>query len=736
MAPFRLVSHAKDICTQKILVAARAAGVEVALEAGREGAVPELRRGDRAVKYTNAILRYVGRVFEGGDIYGNSFIDSAQVDSWLDWGEMELGSSNPPQLEQAVQALERHLADRTFLVGQRYTLADASISCSLHSFQKQGKPAVASLSQATTRWLGTCTNHEAFLHVFGKGAAAAAAGSAASAPRSAAPASAGGAASKPKAAAGASGAAASGSVGVARADDRPVLASYSSCVGGRTALSRIMHASDKGASFVGQIMSVCGWARTAREQNKGKLIFVELNDGSCPENLQVVLDCEAPGFDAAVGKGKMGTGASLQFRGELVASPGGKQAVELLVKGAPGHEVKLFGGVDADKYPLAKSRGGHSMEFLRSIAHLRPRSNMIGCVARVRNALAQATHEFFRTRGFMYVHTPLITAADCEGAGEMFQVTTLLHDEEKAGLPKLNGKIDYTKDFFGKPSYLTVSGQLSVENYASALSNVYTFGPTFRAENSHTARHLAEFWMIEPELCFADLKDDMDCAEDYLKYCVQYAYDHNYSDLQYFDETERRVAKEKEKADGKPAAKRGVDAEKFLLERLENLLASPFARVSYTEAIEILKKHSPQANFNEAVEWGMDLGSEHERYLAEVVNKKPTIVYNYPKDIKAFYMRLNDDGKTVGAMDVLVPAIGEVIGGSQREERLEVLDSRLEEMKLNPEDYWWYRDLRKYGSVPHSGFGLGFERLIMLTTGVDNIRDVIPFPRWPGHAEF
>jgi len=317
-------------------------------------------------------------------------------------------------------------------------------------------------------------------------------------------------------------------------------------------------------------------------------------------------------------------------------------------------------------------------------------------------------------RDFVYVHTPLITAADCEGAGEMFQVTTLLADAEKAGLPKAEGKIDYSKDFFGKPSFLTVSGQLSVENYCCALSSVYTFGPTFRAENSHTSRHLAEFWMIEPELAFADIHDDMDCAEDYLKFCVRYAMEHNRADLEFFD---RQV-------------------EKGLIARLENLLAEPFKRLTYTEAIDILIKESKKAKFKVPVEWGMDLGSEHERYLAEKIYKKPTVLYNYPKDIKAFYMRLNEDDKTVSAMDVLAPGIGEVIGGSQREERLDVLDRRITEMGLEPKDYWWYRDLRRFGTVPHSGFGLGFERLIMLTTGIENIRDVIPYPRYPGHAEF
>jgi len=317
----------------------------------------------------------------------------------------------------------------------------------------------------------------------------------------------------------------------------------------------------------------------------------------------------------------------------------------------------------------------------------------------------------------LYVHTPCITAADCEGAGEMFQVTTMIQDAKNktADIAKTkDGKIDYSKDFFGKPSFLTVSGQLSVENYCCSLSSVYTFGPTFRAENSHTSRHLAEFWMIEPELAFADIYDDMDCAEDYLKHCVRYVMDNHMEDLEFFQEHH----------------------EAGLLKRLENLLAEPFARITYTEAVEILIKESPKANFGVKVEWGIDLGSEHERYLTEKVFLKPTVVYNYPKDIKSFYMRLNEDGKTVAAMDILVPQIGEVIGGSQREERLDVLDMRLDELGLEKKDYWWYRDLRKMGTVPHSGFGLGFERLIMLTTGVENIRDVIPYPRYPGHAEF
>ncbi len=400
---------------------------------------------------------------------------------------------------------------------------------------------------------------------------------------------------------------------------------------------------------------------------------------------------------------------------------------------------------------------------------MRPRTNTISCVARIRNGLAYATHQFFNSRGFLYVHTPLITASDCEGAGEMFQVTTVLPKPnekfEKLALNK-NGTIDYTKDFFGKPTFLTVSGQLAVENYACALSDVYTFGPTFRAENSHTTRHLSEFWMIEPEMCFADIYDDMECAENYLKYCLKYVLENNLDDLKFFDQ----------------------QIEKGIIDRLKNVIDNDFKRLSYTEGIELLKaavekdknlfreekkkpkkeKKKPKEDKKEGEEkndaektevkpeenpkeepkkeepvldkrniyWGMDMASEHERYLTEEVFKKPVIVYNYPASIKSFYMRMNDDGKTCAAMDILVPKIGEIIGGSQREERHDVLLKKIEDQKLEVSSYWWYLELRKFGSVPHSGFGLGFERLVMMATGLENIRDVIPFPRYPGHSEF
>lgn len=426
-----------------------------------------------------------------------------------------------------------------------------------------------------------------------------------------------------------------------------------------------------------------GWVRTVRDQKT--FTFIEINDGSTLGNIQVVVDGSVP---------DLATGASVIVHGHLVESPGKNQALELRAS-----EVEVIGKCDPAKYPLQKKR--HTFEYLRTIAHLRPRTNTQGAVMRVRSALAFATHLFFQKRGFLYIQTPVITGSDCEGGGEMFRVTTL----EKPTL-------DPSKDFFGKKTYLTVSGQLEGEIMACALSDIYTFGPTFRAENSNTSRHLAEFWMIEPEMAFADLKANMECAEAYLKFCVNYALEHCKEDLEFFDKF----------------------IENGLIARLHNVAHSPFAHIPYTEAIEILKKAPKQFEF--PVEWGTDLQSEHERYLAEEYCKKPVILTDYPADIKAFYMRGNADGKTVAAMDVLVPKIGELMGGSQREERLEVLEKKIEEFGLNREDYWWYLELREYGSVPHSGFGVGFERLILFITGMENIRDVIPFPRFPGNAEF
>lgn len=451
-------------------------------------------------------------------------------------------------------------------------------------------------------------------------------------------------------------------------------------------------------ALIGKEVTIKGWIRTVRAQKT--FTFIEVNDGSTLSNLQVIAASDMPGYEGLIAQ--LSTGASVAIEGEIVESPGKEQALEMRAK-----EVKILGKCDPETYPLQKKK--HTFEFLRTIAHLRPRTNTLGAVTRVRSALAYATHKFFNERGFLYVHTPLITASDCEGGGEMFQITTL--DLEK--LPKNpQGKVDYTQDFFDRPAYLTVSGQLNGEIYACALSDIYTFGPTFRAENSNTSRHLAEFWMIEPEMAFADLNDNMDLAEAYLKYVLKHVLDNCAEDMEFFN---KHISPD-------------------IIQRLEQIVLTPFERTSYTNAVSILEKADKKFEF--PVKWGLDLQSEHERFLAEEFFNKPVIITDYPKEIKAFYMRGNDDQKTVAAMDVLVPKIGEIIGGSQREERLGHLEAKLKEAQLKPEDYWWYMELRKYGSVPHAGFGAGFERLVQFTTGMENIRDVIPFPRYPGNAEF
>jgi len=474
---------------------------------------------------------------------------------------------------------------------------------------------------------------------------------------------------------------------------------YNTAVGGRLRIRTILEAPDGGRSLIGSKIAVCGWVRTIRAQ-KG-LAFIKVNDGSSFGEIQAVVTAECPGFEAVCAQG---TGASVRIEGLVVESPGKGEEVEISCTLAD-HKVEVLGTVDSKVYPLAKK--SHTVEYLRSIAHLRPRSNLIGAVARVRNALAMSTHRFFQDRGFLHVHTPIITTADCEGAGEMFRISRT-DGQAAAG--------DASGDFFGKPAYLTVSGQLAAESYCSSLGDVYTFGPTFRAENSSTTRHLAEFWMIEPEMAFANLNDDMDCAEAYIRFCATTILETCKSDLAFF-------------------AKR-VDA--AVQDRLQLIASKPFVRLSYTEAVEVLQKciQNKEAKFEYNVTWGKELQTEHEKWLTDMVYKGPVIVYNYPKDCKAFYMRSNDDGKTVAAMDILCPGIGELVGGSQREERLEMLDARLEALAMPKEDLWWYRELRQYGSVPHAGFGVGFERLVMLCTGVQNIRDVIPFPRYPGHAEF
>ncbi len=448
----------------------------------------------------------------------------------------------------------------------------------------------------------------------------------------------------------------------------------------------------------GERIKIKGWVRTKRELKE--FSFVEINDGSSLANLQVIINSNLPHYNEKIKK--INTGTAVAIEGNLVESPAKGQRIELHAE-----SVDIIGDCDPETYPLQKKR--HSFEFLRTIGHLRMRTNTLGAVMRVRNACANAIHQFFQSRGFLWVHTPIITASDCEGAGELFTVTTLSLEEITQQKDK---QITYKDDFFGRHTYLTVSGQLEAEIMAMAFTNVYTFGPTFRAENSNTSRHLAEFWMVEPEMAFCDLEGDQNLAEEFLKYIFKYVLEKCPEDMEFFNQ---RINNN-------------------VLKNAENIINEEFARITYTEAIDLLEKSGK--NFEFPVAWGMDLQSEHERYLAEEYFKKPVIVTNYPKDIKAFYMRLNDDGKTVAAMDILAPGIGEIVGGSQREERLDVLQARIEELKINPEPLWWYLELRKYGSVPHSGFGLGFDRLVQFITGMDNIRDVIPFPRTPMNAEF
>ncbi|KAK2986245.1 hypothetical protein RJ640_027340 [Escallonia rubra] len=537
----------------------------------------------------------------------------------------------------------------------------------------------------------------------------------------------------------------------------------------RVLIRSIIRRPDGGAGLAGQRVRVGGWVKKGRKQRA--IAFLEVNDGSCDANLQVLVDAELVTTLGEVTVAQIvPTGTCVHVEGTLKVPPEGTvQRIELNVE-----KVLDLGTVNAAKYPLPKTK--LSLEFIRDYVHLRPRTNAISAIARIRNALAYATHTFFQKHGFLYVHTPIITTSDCEGAGEMFQVTTLINDAEKLekeltkipadleaakilakdkgeivaqlksakasdaeisaavselkiakenlkkleeksklkpGIPKKDGKIDYGQDFFARQAFLTVSGQLQVETYACALSSVYTFGPTFRAEHSHTTRHLAEFWMVEPEIAFADIQDDMNCAEAFVKFLCQWLLDNCRDDMEFMVEK----------------------FDKNAIDRLEMVAATGFVRLSYTDAVAILEEASKEVNFENKVEWGIDLASEHERYLTEVKYKKPVIVYNYPKGIKAFYMKVNADNKTVAAMDVLVPKVGELIGGSQREERYEVIRDRILEMGLPLEPYEWYLDLRRFGTVKHSGFGLGFERMILFATGIDNIRDVIPFPRYPGRAD-
>lgn len=449
-------------------------------------------------------------------------------------------------------------------------------------------------------------------------------------------------------------------------------------------------------NYYSKEVKISGWVRTVRDSKT--FGFIEINDGSFFKNLQIVFDNTLENFEEIC---KLTLSSSITVVGDLVKTENAKQPFEVKAK-----SVEIIATSDPE-YPLQKKR--HSMEYLRTIAHLRPRTNTFNAVFRVRSVASYAIHKFFQENNFVYVHTPIITGSDAEGAGEMFNLNTFdLKNVDKTE----DGEVDFTKDFFGKPAHLTVSGQLNVETYAFAFRNVYTFGPTFRAENSNTVKHAAEFWMIEPEICFADLKDDMDLAESMLKYVINYVLENCPEEMEFFNNF----------------------IDKTLLERLHNVVNSEFGRISYTDAVKELEKHNDE--FEYKVSWGVDLQTEHERYLSEKIFKKPVFVTDYPQEIKAFYMKLNPDGKTVAASDLLAPGIGEIIGGSQREDSLEILQNKIKDLNMDEKDYWWYLDLRRYGSVPHSGFGLGFERLMMYITGMQNIRDVIPFPRTPKNCEF
>lgn len=461
----------------------------------------------------------------------------------------------------------------------------------------------------------------------------------------------------------------------------------------RTRIAQVLQ-----SGTVGDKIAVMGWVRTKRD-SKGGFSFLEVNDGSCLSNLQVIAEKSLPNYESEVMK--LQTGCSVRISGTLVASPGKGQKVEL-----KGEEIHVYGWADPDTYPLQKKR--HSFEFLRTIAHLRPRTNTFGAVARVRNSLSHAIHTFFQERGFLYLHTPIITGSDCEGAGEMFRVTTF----DLQSVPRTDGSVDYGKDFFGSPANLTVSGQLEAEIYALSMGDVYTFGPTFRAENSNTSRHLAEFWMVEPEMAFCDLDGDIELAKSFLKFLFRHVLSNCREDMEFFNKF--------------------IDS--TVIKTLEDLVEQDFEHITYTEAVDILTRSGESFEF--PVKWGTDIQSEHERYLCEKVFRKPVVLTDFPREIKAFYMKCNEDGKTVRAMDVLVPRIGEIIGGSQREDDYETLRRRIEESNLSLEAYWWYLDLRKFGSAPHAGFGLGFERLLQFVTGMANIRDVIPFPRTPGNLSF
>lgn len=703
---------APEFSRQKILLAAKLAKLELTVLPDASSFSSDsartcvLHTGEGPITQSYAVLRYLAALAPQTELYGATSYDQGAVDSWLEFCVLEIEvaviasdkkgmkAAATADVEKACAALHTHLARRTFLAGERTTVADVAIYCALKAaFPKlfSSKTLVASYNHLV-RWYLTCAaavgEEDTFFSLPKTKAAAAEKKDARSGTR-------------PPASNGAA---------VTTATKHPSEMFTPSFSRSRTRVK------DVGASSVGSKVTVKGWVRSIREAERGATCFVQINDGSCLDTIQIVASkASTENFDMLKSSG--GTGASIEAVGEIVESMGKGQAVEVRASSV----VVLGRNMEVKSYPLSKKF--HSVDHLRTYAHLRPRSRVGSAVVRVRHALAFATHEFFNNLGFLYIHTPLITAADCEGAGEQFTVTTLLPDEGEKGakVPTTpDGAVDFTKDFFGKRTGLTVSGQLNVETHAVSLADCYTFGPTFRAENSHTSRHLAEFWMVEPELSFATLEDDINLAQDYLKYCVAAVLARCDEDLAFFESVN----------------------EKGLRQRLRALVETPFKVLDYADAIDILVKAMADGHKfeNTDVSWGVDLNSEHERYLTDVVFEGPVVLVNYPQDIKAFYMKANTvtdpKRKTVAAMDILVPKIGEIIGGSQREDDLDKLEKRAADFGIDPKSIWWYTDLRKYGSVPHAGFGLGFERLIMLCTSVENIRDTIPFPRYPGHCDF
>jgi len=764
MTSYRLVGDRDDFQVRKILITAKFANIDLnrvdydVLDAATKSLVdvaklPALILSPTlAITQANAILRFVARKNSKTTLYGETPEQSAQVDQWIDYvlnevetcaavltypllgvsgfsASMEATVQAKKDMFAALQKFDAHLLDHMYLVFDKISVADVAAATTCINLYKlilteKDREGLKNL----TRWFYTCVNQPQFKDIVGVVSENAVSSTGSSETKT----------SSVVASVNSNTGPVSNSPAVVNVEYNTTLENGGLWRRNRTRLREIICRPDKGLGLVGQTIEVAGWVKSLQKNMR----FLQLGDGSCASTLQIVMDDEFLKEGKEDIKNCGGTDACVRVFGMLVEgkrkeNPVEVQAIKITVHGK---------NLDNARYPIAKGRQGIQFDTLRQHMHLRIRTTIMSCVMRLRNSCAFATHRFFQQRGFNYVHTPIITASDCEGAGEMFQVTTMLEKQENWDKlrknPKLEGR-QYKQDFFKKPAFMTVSGQLNVETYACALCDVYTFGPTFRAENSNTSRHLAEFWMIEPEIAFGDLDDNAKLAEDYLKYCIQYCFDNNMDDIQFLNDKalKREAAKLKAKDERGRQAMSGMTAQ---LENLKRVVAGPFQRMTYTAAIEKLQKDvadgkvtfDPEEEKKDPLRWGLDLRSEHERYLAEKVYRCPVIVTDYPKDFKAFYMRMNEDGKTVRAMDILAPGIGELMGGSQREERLDVLEERIRGQDQDPEMYSWYCDLRRYGTVPHSGFGLGFERLVQYVSGMENIRDVIPFPRFPGSAEF